>query len=595
MEIAQEEKAARLQHAVINSSVEELSKLYDELGYVEMTAPALGLACRFRGLAMVKALVERGAVFDFPSTDETEAKYGCYIGQKYENYRTNYSLYLLSAFRGGLKGACCTKGMKFAQNAKRDTGKPLPFLGDEERVNVLDYLLANQEKISFQPEEMLFYAIYARDTVLYETMKKHGITLSGRRVQALTKGGMATDGYWYEYGAMTKKLADEDYLGVMERLAAELQGKPFYYTDKMYDITSSRFVDIRIFEYFLSHFRQEKMKKYQIIRGLIDQDALDALPVIERAGWLGTPKKRDEMIEYASGNKKTEALAWLLDYKNRTADFAAEQEKEEKKLMRGLNSTMSPDSVAALKKIWSYKKQEDGTLVITSYKGTDLEVTVPEKIGKSIVTAIGKGAFIASGGRIFITVYATPEQQRHRRQIQKITLPGTIRHIGVGAFGEMAALREINIPDGVEKIEKQAFFACASLQAVSIPDGVEEIGEQAFFECGSLKEITVPGSVRCVGGMAFARCDQLEKACLCEGVEEIGERVFYNCGHLREVHIPQSVQCLRTATDRYGYGGYEVFSDCPDVTVYCPDKSAAAAYCREKGFRFENSAGYRRL
>ena len=50
MELTQEEKAELLQRAVINSSVEELTKIYGELGFVEMSAPALGLACRFRGL-----------------------------------------------------------------------------------------------------------------------------------------------------------------------------------------------------------------------------------------------------------------------------------------------------------------------------------------------------------------------------------------------------------------------------------------------------------------------------------------------------------------------------------------------------------------
>lgn len=68
MELTQKEKAEQLQHTVLNGSVEELSKIYNTLGYVEMSAPALGLACRFRGLDMVKALVEKGATFDFPST-----------------------------------------------------------------------------------------------------------------------------------------------------------------------------------------------------------------------------------------------------------------------------------------------------------------------------------------------------------------------------------------------------------------------------------------------------------------------------------------------------------------------------------------------
>ena len=52
---------------------------------------------------------------------------------------------------------------------------------------------------------------------------------------------------------------------------------------------------------------------------------------------------------------------WLsIDFKNRTADFAAEQEKADKKLMRKLNA--APDSVMALSQLWSYKKTADGTI-----------------------------------------------------------------------------------------------------------------------------------------------------------------------------------------------------------------------------------------
>ena len=50
MELAQKEKAEQLQHAVLNCSVEEIGTIYDELKEIEMSAPALGLACRFRGL-----------------------------------------------------------------------------------------------------------------------------------------------------------------------------------------------------------------------------------------------------------------------------------------------------------------------------------------------------------------------------------------------------------------------------------------------------------------------------------------------------------------------------------------------------------------
>ena len=112
MELAQKERAEQLQHAVLNCSVEEIGTIYDELKEIEMSAPALGLACRFRGLDMVKALVEKGATFDFPSTKEIEEKYHCYIGQKYGNYRTNYAMYLLKIF-----------GKNFPKSMKKNTRK----------------------------------------------------------------------------------------------------------------------------------------------------------------------------------------------------------------------------------------------------------------------------------------------------------------------------------------------------------------------------------------------------------------------------------------------------------------------------------------
>ena len=94
-----------------------------------------------------------------------------------------------------------------------------------------------------------------------------------------------------------------------------------------------------------------------------------------------------------------------------------------------------------------------------------------------------------------------------------------------------------------------------------------------------------------IGNYAFARCDALEKVQICEGVLEIGERAFRDCGSLREIHIPKSVECLMTATKRYAGMGNEVFSGCPELTVYCPAGSRAEAYCKEKRVRFKSGGG----
>lgn len=649
MEFTQEEKAMQLQQAVLNNSVEELRKICDALGEIEMPAPALGLACRFRGLDIVKVLVEKGATFDFPSTKKIEERYHCYIGKKYGNYRTNYAMYLLKIF-GENSRIFCINGMTMERSANTKEGRQLPFLSDEKRVDVLKYLLENREKIAFQPEELLFYAIYFKDTAIVKELKTYNIKLSKIRVQKLTEGAIAMDGYWFEYVLLTEQLADSDYLEIMQQIAAELDGKQFYFTWNIYQITKKRFCDLKIFEFFLAQFKQEKMNKIEMIRDFIEQDQIDALPIIEREGWLNVTKRRDEIIAYASENNKTEMLSWILDFKNRTADFAAEQERADKKLMRELNA--APNSVTALKKIWNYKKEENGTLTITNYKGTEFEVTVPEKIGKGVVAAIGKGAFSGS----YYNGKVTAEQIEHRCKITKIILPETVHEIRAGAFFNMKSLVEINIPEGVSVIEEEAFGCCRSLKhltlpkslekigarafyvmealkQITIPDGVCEIGEEVFANCNALRKLIFSNSLKKIGKLAFAHCQKLEEihigesveeigasafyGCVClknimipgtvtnmkkymfyecsvlesvqirEGVQEMDDGVFFKCPNLKVVFVPKSVQHL--ITKKYGARKCGVFEECPNLTVVCPKKSKMEEYCIKKGLRFRNN------
>jgi hypothetical protein len=524
MELTQEEKAALLQRAVINSSVEELTKIYGELGFVEMSAPALGLACRFRGLDVVKCLVKEGASFDFPSTEEVEETYHCYAGTKKGDYRTNYSVYLLKAFgkRPSLPLYCLT-GMVMEQQMAREDGSLLTFLPDGERADVLKYLLDNREKIAFHPEELLYYAIFYRDTVLVNELKRQQVRIPEKRVAVIADGAFSPNRYWDEYIDLTRQLTGGDYLEVMQQLALELDGKLFRYTEGILDATKKQFCGEMIFAFFLAHFNQEKMNKSAIMRGLIDVEAAEAFQVVECEGWLAAPRKRDEMIAYASEKGKTEILAWLLDYKNRTADFAAEQEKADRKLMQELNC--APDSVLALKKLWSYQKQEDGTLLITNYKGTGVEVTVPERIGRSVVTTVGS-AF--SG---------MPVDQK-----LKINLPETLRCIGDCAFHRIEGLEEIRIPDGVESIGHFAFYECDQLQNIIIPDHVKEIGDHAFQGCSSLVHITIPAQTKSIGMSVFEGCSSLESAAISEGVKKLGSRVFWKCSSLKSVTIPSTVE-----------------------------------------------------
>lgn len=59
------QKIERLEMCVMQDAPAEVAKALEQIGEVEFTARALGLACRFRGLETVRVLVEHGASFSF--------------------------------------------------------------------------------------------------------------------------------------------------------------------------------------------------------------------------------------------------------------------------------------------------------------------------------------------------------------------------------------------------------------------------------------------------------------------------------------------------------------------------------------------------
>lgn len=550
-----------LEEAVVNMQPDEIRALYKKLGNVEFSAKALGIACRFRGVETVRTLCECGATFDIPKNEEAEQRYGVYSGMKYANYRSDFSLYLLNLTKQ-IKGACCCKGLKPLKQIDRADGKKLGLLPDKERAEVLKYLCDNREKLSFEPSELLYYAIFARDEFIISELERLGVKLSEIRADAIINGGLYTDPYWYEWCSMTGKMSDNDFIPVMSAIADALGIKKFRCTNKIFDVTKKRFSDPKIAEFFFEKFDTEKLPKTDILRGIIDGDTVSVLPLIEKAGWLENNKRRDEMIQYARDNNHVECTAWLLDFKNRTADFDAERERTEKRKMAELNA--APDSVMMMKKIWSYKKREDGTLMITSYKGNDTVVTVPEKIGKGIVTAIGTGAFSANSGMCagMVTSTGTWEMKNVRSNITKITLPETIKSIGACAFAAMSALEEINIPDGVEEIGAHAFYNDIKLPRIVLPKSLKRIDMYAFANCEKLREITVP-----------------------EGVEIIGECAFNGCAELEKIILPDSVREIKTS--HLGGRVTEAFAECHKLTVCCGKGSYAEKYCKEKGLNYK--------
>lgn len=59
-------------------------------------------------------------------------------------------------------------------------------------------------------------------------------------------------------------------------------------------------------------------------------------------------------------------------------------------------------------------------------------------------------------------------------------------------FISRSNLQQITIPNTVTHIGDRAFCGCENLQQITIPNSVTHIGDDAFFDCDNLQQITIP-------------------------------------------------------------------------------------------------------
>lgn len=145
---------------------------------------------------------------------------------------------------------------------------------------------------------------------------------------------------------------------------------------------------------------------------------------------------------------------------------------------------------------WEREPYDMG-IVITAYKGSKKNVTVPQYLDGQLVTMIGKGAFANTG-------------------VVSVELPNSIITIGSTAFMDCTSLNRINIPNRVTIIEANTFSNCTSLEEITISERLKKIGYYAFTECHSLKRFFVPKRLRLIETGAFQNCTALQEFVVAE-------------------------------------------------------------------------------
>ncbi|MBQ2768033.1 MAG: PASTA domain-containing protein [Clostridia bacterium] len=146
-------------------------------------------------------------------------------------------------------------------------------------------------------------------------------------------------------------------------------------------------------------------------------------------------------------------------------------------------------TVSAVNPLFSYSIT-DGACTITGYLGNAANVTVPDRIDGTPVTAIGASAFAG-------------------KSIATISLPATITSIGNSAFENCTHLYSVNLPTSLQTIGSRAFAGCSVLSRISLPAGVVSVGNSAFERCYMLEAVYLPATVTTIGDRAFRYCPSI--------------------------------------------------------------------------------------
>ena len=355
--------------------------------------------------------------------------------------------------------------------------------------------------------------------------------------------------------------------------------------------------------------------KINTLRAAVKADNPGALDILQKQGWIRTTANRDALIMQASDEGKNNALAWLLEYKNKTADPVKEEKAKEQKERKALDGDqVKLKDTASKKSVWKTNKLPDGTYGINRYSGDEDDkgpvLVIPAIAGKRIITAIMREAFS------FDRYYGT--QDRHALDSKKrIIISDGITTIKDMAFYGYDWLEAIAIPDSVTSIGNEVFEgsnpiiygksgSCAQRYAESsgirfvnndnsdkpipdfaiqedtlikytgkdaepiIPKIIKQIGESAFEGCKSLTAITIPDGVTNIGKRSFSDCSNLISIKIPESVTSIGYGAFSGCSALTGITIPNSVTNIEDSSF-YGCSALTSIKIPENVTNIGPD------------------------
>lgn len=147
---------------------------------------------------------------------------------------------------------------------------------------------------------------------------------------------------------------------------------------------------------------------------------------------------------------------------------------------------------------------------------------------------------------------------------------------------------EVVIPEGVERISDEAFY-CSMITKVTLPDSLKHIGIRAFSQCKHLNDIDFGHGIKHIGSTVeydtFTGCTALKRLYIPPQVKSIGVNAFSYCVGIEEVNFSEGLEeimpgafCSNYYQDEIGlrrvvlpkslmYVNENNFKDVPEVVV----------------------------
>ena len=225
---------------------------------------------------------------------------------------------------------------------------------------------------------------------------------------------------------------------------------------------------------------------------------------------------------------------------------------------------------------YTYVKESNGKTsyaVLTSYRGSETNLVIPEELDGLQVKAISQGfeknlkikSIILSKNIAPANEIETLEEIRVAKDNLSYQAQDGVLYSKdkkqLFSYPKSKKSETYNMPASVKKVEEfnalinlkylknltlsknlSVTPSCndSSIESVTIPGQIGGIDESSFENCNKLNKVTITKGLRFINDYAFFECKALKEIKLPEGLQSIGVGVFYRTG-IKQLTIPGSV------------------------------------------------------